>query len=221
MASTSEIPNDSVAQPPDDHESDQKNKPEDVQSERERLIEDREVDVQRRRDELSKREQDVTSKEQASDKRTQDIEKRLDELKKREEAVRAAEDRVKKSKKGGQAELLATQEEKDRLKDTTRDLQNQLEAANGQIAQLKAEIETARKGQSTSQVSVLSGSKAHFSIRPPEVKRPSQRLPDIKTPGLALPERKRPGQSLLSGYDLDMLKRYEAGKKAMAMSAES
>jgi hypothetical protein len=187
--------------------------------EKERLVKEREADFQRKKNELAKREQDVASKEQASDKRIQDLEKRLDDLKKREEAVRAAEDRIKKSKKGGQAEHLATQEEKDKLKDKTKDLQHELEEAKGQVIELKAELEKAGKAESTSRVSVLSGSKAFFSIRSPEVKRPLQKLPDIKPPGQALPERRRPGQSLPHGYNADMLKRYEAGRKAMAMSA--
>jgi chromosome segregation ATPase len=220
MASPSEIPNDSAPPSLDDHDLEQIQKRDAALAERERLIEERETDSKRKNDEMAEREQEIASKEQALDKNRQESEKRLDELKKREEAVRAAEDRVRKSKKGGQAELLATQEEKDGLKDENRDLQTQLEAARGQVTRLKAELETATKGEPTSRVANLSGStKAYFSIRSPEVKRPSQRLPEIKQLSQGLPERKRPGQSLPGGYDPDMLKRYEAGKKAMAMSA--
>ena len=216
MASHNEIPNDPAAPPLDDHNLEQTKR-----REEERLLEDREADSKQKNDELAKREQDVASKEQAFDKKRQDFEKKLDDLKKREEAVRAAEDRVKKSKKGGQAELLATQEENDKLKDKTKDLQKELEAAKGQAAQLKAELEKTGKSESTSRVSIASGSRAYFSIRPPEVKRPSQKLPDMKSPGQGLPERKRPGQSLPGGFDADMLKRCEAGRKAMVMSAEA
>jgi DNA repair exonuclease SbcCD ATPase subunit len=221
MASPGEIPNDPAAPPLDDHDLGQIKKREAALEEREKLIEEREMDSKRKNDELFKRDQEIASKEQSLDKKCQESEKRLDELKKREEAVRAAEDRVKKSKKGGQAEFLATQEEKDGLKDKTRDLQTQLEAARGEVTRLKAELEKAtKKGEPTSRVSILSGSttKAYFSIRSPEVKRPSQRLPEIKQLSQGLPERKRPGQSLPGGYDPDMLKRYEAGKKAMAIS---
>jgi DNA repair exonuclease SbcCD ATPase subunit len=221
MASHNEIPNDSPAPSLDDHDRERVEKREAALAEKEKLIEDREAESQRKNDEIAKREQDVASKEQAFDKKRQDFEKRLDDLKKREEAVRAAEDRVKKSKKGGQAELLATQEELDKSKDKTKDLQKELEAAKGQVAQLKAEFEKTGKSESTSRVSIASGSRAYFSIRAPEVKRPSQKLPDIKPPGQDLPERKRPGQGLPGGFDADMLKRYEAGRKAMAMSAEA
>ena len=117
MASHNEIPNDPAAPPLDDHNLEQTKR-----REEERLLEDREADSKQKNDELAKREQDVASKEQAFDKKRQDFEKKLDDLKKREEAVRAAEDRVKKSKKGGQAEILTTQEENDKLKDKTKGL---------------------------------------------------------------------------------------------------
>jgi chromosome segregation ATPase len=201
MASHSETPNESAAPSLDDHDLERVEKREAALAEKEKLVEDREAEFQRKNDEIAKQEQDVASKEQAFDKKRQDFEKRLDDLKKREEAVRAAEDRVKKSKKGGQAELLATQEENDKLKDKTKDLQKELEAAKGQAAQLKAELEKTGKSESTSRVSIASGSRAYFSIRPPE--------------------RKRPGQSLPGGFDADMLKRCEAGRKAMVMSAEA
>jgi hypothetical protein len=222
MGSPSKIPYQPVVRSPESHGSEQLKKREDALAEREALVEECETDSRRKNDELAKREQNVAVKEQSLDKKNQDFEKRLDDLEKREEAVRAAEDRLRKSKKGGQAEHLATLEERDRLKDKTKDLQNELEASNGQITQLKAELEKAGKGgESTSRIPVLSGSKAHFSIRSPEVKRPSQKLPEIKPPGQGLPRRKRPGQSLPSGFDAGMLKRYDAGRKAMAMSAEA
>lgn len=205
-------------QPQDDGEV---KKREDALAERERLIEEREADSKRKEDELAKREEDVSGKEKGFDKKSQDFEKSYDGLKKREEAVRAAEDRVKKSKKGGQAQHLATQEEKDKLKDETQDLQSELKAAKGEISRLQAELERARKGDSTGRASLVTGSKAFFSIRSPEVKLPSRKLPEIKRPGQVLPERKRPGQSLPSGYDPDMLKKSEAGRKAMAMSAKA
>jgi hypothetical protein len=221
MASPGENPNHAASQSPDYHDGEQIKKREEALVESERLMEEREADSQRKNEELAKREQDVASTERTSDKRILDFEKRLDDLKKREEAVRAAEDRVKKSKKGGQAEHLTTQEENDRLKNKTKSLQKELEAAKGQVVQLRAELEKAGKGASTSRIPVLGGSRACFSIRPPEVKRPSQRLPEIKPPGQGLPQRKRPGQSLPSGFDADMLKRYAAGRRAMAMSAEA
>ena len=221
MSSPSKIPYQPVVRSPESHGSEQLKKREDALAEREALVEERETDSRRKNDELAKREQNVAVKEQSLDKKNQDFEKRLDDLKKREEAVRAAEDRLKKSKKGGHAEHLATLEERDQLKDKTKDLQNELEVSNGQITQLKAELEKTRKGESSSRIPVLSGPKAHFSIRSPEVKRPSQKLPEIKPPGQGLPARKRPGQSLPSGFDADMLKRYDAGRRAMAMSAEA
>jgi len=192
-------------------------------AERGRLVEEREADSKRKDDELAKREQDVTGKEQAFDKKNQDFEKSQDALKKREESVRAAEDRIKKVKKGGQAEHLATQEEKDKLKDEMKGLQGEVAAAKNQISRLQAEVEKKGKGESTNVIAPVNGSKAQlsFSIRSPEVKRPSQRLPAIKTPGQALPERKQPGQNLPGRYDADMLKRAEAGRKAMAMSAKA
>lgn len=198
-------------------------KREDALAEREKLVEEREADSKRKNDELAKREQDVAGKEQALDKKNQDFEKSQDGLKKREEAVRAAEDRIKKIKKGGQAEHLATQEEKDKLKDEAKGLQKELAAAKSQISRLQAELEKKGEGESTNRVSLVSGSKTQlsFSIRSPEVKRPSQKLPAIKTPGQSLPERKQPGQNLPGGYDADMLKKAEAGRRAMAMSAKA
>lgn len=217
-------------------------KREQAAAEKERQTQEHDAELRRKGDELSKREQGIAAKEkhaasgeanliekeQAFETKSQDFEKSYDELKKREEVVRAAEERVKKSTKGGKADHLATQEEKDKLQEETKDLRGELEAARNEIVQLKEQLQKVqwqKPSQSLSppdsrrQASSSGFSKMQFTIRSPEVKRPSQQLPDKTVVGRKLPELKKPGGSLPTGYNAGMMQRFEAGKKAMSTNA--
>jgi hypothetical protein len=216
-------------------DSEELGKKEQYLADREKEIQEREADLKQKGHDCSKQEQNVAAKlqmlgtgeqnlkerEQAFDKKSQDFEKSYDELKKREEAVQAAEERVKKSKKGSKADLLATQEEKYKLQADLRDVQSQLEAAKEQIARLKQQGQ--QQGQTRGQ---QAGDSNHpfakmrphaFAIRSPESKTPSQRLPENRTPERKTLALKRPGQSLPDGFNPSLMKRFEAGKKAMSV----
>jgi hypothetical protein len=216
-------------------DSEELGKKEQYLADREKEIQEREADLKQKGHYCSKQEQNVAAKlqmlgtgeqnlkerEQAFDKKSQDFEKSYDELKKREEAVQAAEERVKKSKKGSKADLLATQEEKYKLQADLRDVQSQLEAAKEQIARLKQQGQ--QQGQTRGQ---QAGDSNHpfakmrphaFAIRSPESKTPSQRLPENRTPERKTLALKRPGQSLPDGFNPSLMKRFEAGKKAMSV----
>lgn len=185
-------------------------------AEKEKQLQQREAELQQKAHDYVERQQDLKAKEEAFDKRSQDFEKSYDELKKREEAVQAAEERVKKSKKGGKADLLATQEEKDKLQMDLGNIQDQLRSANEQITKLKQE--TQQRKQASSQTPVKTRS-LFFSIRSPEPTVPSKKLPDTKTPERKTIDLKRPGQSLPAGYNTSMMNRFEAGRKAMGTKA--
>ena len=185
-------------------------------ADKERQLQQRDAELQQKAHDRDERDRNLKDKEEAFDKRSQDFEKSYDELKKREEAVQAAEERVKKSKKGGKADLLATQEEKDKLQTDLKNAQDQLRSANEQIAKLKQE--TQQHKQAPSQAPVKTGALV-FSIRSPEPLTPSKKLPDTKTPERKTLNVKRPGQSLPSGYNTGMMKRFEAGRKAMSTKA--
>ena len=211
--------------------SDKLKKREQELADREKQIQERETELQRKAHDCSKQEQMVAAKlqtmgtgeqnlkerEEALEKRSQDFEKSYDELKKREEAVQAAEERVKKSKKGGKADLLATQEEKDRLQADLKSVQDQLKSANEQLAKLTQESQQHNQAQGL-RTPVKTGSFA-FTIRPPGPILPSKRVPESRTPERKTLDLKRPGQSLPSGYNPNMMKRFEAGKMAMSTRA--
>jgi len=213
-------------------ESDELGKREQELADKEKQIQEREAELQRKAHDCSEREQMVAAKlqamtageqnlkerEEAFDKRSQDFEKSYDELKKREEAVQAAEERVKKSKKGGKADLLATQEEKDKLQADLKRVQGQLQSANEQVANLKQESQQHKQAQGSGRTSIKTGAFA-FAIRPPQPNLPLKRLPDTKIPERKILDLKRPGQSLPSGYNPSMMKRFEAGKMAMSTKA--
>lgn len=178
-------------------------------------------ELAKREETLKAMEDDLRERKQAHEDKGKDLEKSEGELKKREEAARAAEERIKKSKKGGKAEHLASQEENDKLKDENKSLQDQIQAANDQMEQLRQQLQQAQEqpqnhAADSGRRSLLNGNRPP-PIRKPEIKRPGQQLPAVKRPGQGLPEMKKPGQHLPTGYNSDMMKRFEVGKKAMGM----
>jgi hypothetical protein len=187
-------------------------------ADKEKQLQRREAELQQKAHTCDEREQNLKEKEEGFDKKSQDFEKSYDELKKREEAVQAAEERVKKSKKGGKAELLSTQEEKDKLQADLESAQSQLRSADEQIAKLKQERQQHKQSQAPTRTPNNKGALV-FSIRSPESTIPSRKLPDVKTPERKTIELKRPGQSLPTGYNTGMMKRFEAGRKAMSTKA--
>lgn len=187
-------------------------------ADKEKQLQQREAELQQKARDCDEREQNLKEKEAVFDKRSQDFEKSYDELKKREEAVQAAEERVKKSKKGGKADLLATQEEKDKLQADLKSAHDQLISANEQIAKLKQECRRHKQSQAQTRTPLKQGALV-FSIRTPEPTVPLKKLPDTKTPERKTLDLKRPGQSLPSGYNRSMMKRFEAGRKAMSTKA--
>lgn len=199
-------------------DSDELRKREQEFADQEKQLQQREAELQQKAHDCDEREQKLKEKEEAFDKRSQGFEKSYDELKKREDAVHAAEERVKKSKKGGKADLLATQEEKDELQADLKSAQDQLRSANEQIAKLKQESQQHKQASSGTPLKTKTGTLV-FSIRSPELMLPSKKLPGTKTPERKTVDLKRPGQSLPSGYNTSMLKRFEAGRKAMSTNA--
>lgn len=202
--------------------TDELRKREQAVAEKEKQAQQVEADVKQRSDDLAKREQELASKEQAIDEKVQSQSKADEELKKREEAVSAAEERIKKNKKGGKAEHLATQEEADSLKGETKDLQKELDAARSEIKQLRQQLHQAQNQQraATGSGNRISMNGYKFpSIRTPEAKRPERKLPERKLPPQTLPGREKPSPSLPKGYNTDMLKRFEVGRKAMSTGA--
>jgi hypothetical protein len=187
-------------------------------ADREKQLQQREAELQQKAHDCDEREQKLREKEEAFDKRSQDFEKSYDELKKREEAVQAAEERVKKSKKGGKADLLSIQGEKDRLQADLKSAQDQLRPATEQISKLKQEDWQHKQSQAQTWTPLKNGALV-FSIRSPELKVPSKKVPDTNTPERKTLDLKRPGQSLPSGYNTSMMKRFEAGRKAMSTKA--
>lgn len=187
-------------------------------ADREKQLQQREAALQQKVHDCDEREQKLREKEDAFDKRSQDFEKSYDGLKKREEAVQAAEERVKKSKKGGKADLLATQEEKDKLQADLKSAHDQLMSANEQIATLKQECQQHKQSQATTRTPLKRGALV-FSIRSPELTAPSKKVPETKIPERKTLDLKRPGQGLPSGYNTSMMKRFEAGRKAMSTRA--
>ena len=185
---------------------------------KEKQLQQRQAELQQKAHDCDERERNLKGREDVFDKRNQDFEKSYDELKKREEAAQAAEERIKKSKKGGKAELLATQEEKDQLQADLQNTRDQLRSANEQIAKLKQEGQQHKQSQVSTRTPTKKGALV-FCVRSPEPKVPSKKLPDTKTPERKQLELKRPGQSLPSGYNTSMLKRFEAGRKAMSTKA--
>ncbi|KAM0707886.1 hypothetical protein Q7P35_004535 [Cladosporium inversicolor] len=196
--------------------SDELRKREQELSDKEKQLQLREAELQQKAHDRDERERNLKDKEEAFEKRSREFEKSYEELKKREEAVQTAEERVKKSKKGGKADLLSIQEERDKLQAYLKNAQDQLGAANEQIAKLKQYNQQYK--QASSQTPVKTGSLV-FSIRSPEPLAPSRKLPDTKTPERKTLNVKRPGQSLPSGYNTSMTKRFEAGRRAMSTKA--
>jgi hypothetical protein len=197
-------------------DSDELRKREQELAEKEKQLQQRETELQQKAHNFDEREKNLSGNEESFDKRSQGFEKSYDELKKREEAVQAAEERVKKSKKGGKADLLATQEEKDKLQADLKSANDQLRSANEQIAKLKREGQQHK--QNSSRTPTKTGTLA-FSVRSPERTVPSKKLPDTKAPQRKTLELKRPAQSLPSGYNPNMMARFEAGRKAMGTKA--
>jgi hypothetical protein len=197
-------------------DSDELRKREQELAEKEKQLQQRETELQQKAHNFDEREKNLSGKEESFDKRSQGFEKSYDELKKREEAVQAAEERVKKSKKGGKADLLATQEEKDKLQADLKSANDQLRSANEQIAELKQRGQQHR--QASSRTPTKTGTLA-FSVRSPARTVPSKKLPVTKTPERKTLDLKRPGQSLPSGYNSNMMARFEAGRKAMGTKA--
>jgi hypothetical protein len=187
-------------------------------ADKEKQFQRREVELQQKAHDCDERELNLREKEKVFEKRSEDFEKSYDELKKREEAVQAAEERVKKSKKGGKADLLATQEEKDKLQADLKSAHDQLMSANEQIAKLKQECQQHKQSQGPTRTPLKNGAMV-FTIRSPEPTVPSKKVPDTKIPERKTLDLKRPGQGLPSGYNTSMMKRFEAGRKAMSTKA--
>ena len=187
-------------------------------ADKEKQLQQREAELQQKASDYDERERSLREKEDVFDKRNQDFEKSYDELKKREEAAQAAEERIKKSKKGGKADLLATQEEKDKLQADLQSAQDLLRSANDEIAKLKGECQQHKQSSGRTPTKAKAGALV-FSIRSPEPMVPLRKLPDTKTPERKTLDRKRPGQSLPSGYNPSMMKRFEVGRKAMGTKA--
>ena len=185
-------------------------------ADKEKQLQQRDTELQQKAHSCDEREQNLKSKEEVFVKRSQDFEKSYDGLKKREEAIQAAEERVRKSKKGGKADLLATQEENDKLQADLKSANDQLRSANDHIAKLKQDGQQHRQASSRTptQTSTLA-----FSIRSPERTVPPKKSPDTKTPERKTLDFKRPGQSLPNGYNPNMMARFEAGRKAMSTKA--
>lgn len=187
-------------------------------ADKEKQLQQREAELQQKAHNCDERERSLKEKEDVFDKRNHDFENSYDELKKREEAAQAAEERIKKSKKGGKADLLATQEEKDKLQADLKSAQGQLRSSNDEITKLKGECQQHKQSRVPTRTPTKNGALV-FSIRSPEPTVPSKKLPDTKTPERKTVDLKRPGQSLPSGYNTSMLKRFEAGRKAMSTKA--
>lgn len=207
------------AQPTEQGSEELKKKEEDLAA-KERQLQEREAKLKEKEQAIEAEQKDLSEKEAAFDKKSQDFEKSYDELKKREENVHAAEERVKKSKKGGKADLLATQEEKDKLQADLKDMESQLESAKEQIKQLEQQAPQTQspQGGGMNKVSLKLGTRP-FSIRAPEQKHPLRKVPAIKTPERKTPSSTKPGQHLPAGYSGSMMERFEAGKKAMSVKA--
>jgi hypothetical protein len=91
-------------------------------------------------------------------------------------------------------------------------------SANEQIATLKQECQQHKQSQATTRTPLKRGALV-FSIRSPELTAPSKKVPETKIPERKTLDLKRPGQGLPSGYNTSMMKRFEAGRKAMSTRA--
>nr|POE46868.1 hypothetical protein CFP56_00200 [Quercus suber] len=161
--------------------------------------EERDAANKKSRDELAAREAKVKAAEQAA-------KKKHDELATREAKVATAEDRIRQSKKAGPADLLKSEQEKERLTDElaaqvaqNRSLAAERQSAQDALAQARAQLDRAPPASAAGLATTASsapplvasdtilGRPKAAPIPAPQLARPKQRRPDATRPPTTRP----------------------------------
>ncbi|KAI7279680.1 hypothetical protein KC345_g5203 [Hortaea werneckii] len=160
---------------------------------REQALAKREENLGIREGQCEEKEKQIGPREEEIQQREAAMKQHEEDLAKQEQKVKQGEERLKKSKKGGAAEHLETQQKADNLTEENERLQKELEAAKASVDEAKEQLRL-QKQQQGSRASHRSGG------IPPSIIQP-------RMPGAGL-----------SGYSKGQMERFQAVQKATSVN---
>ncbi|KAI6842582.1 hypothetical protein KC332_g226 [Hortaea werneckii] len=200
---------------------------------REQALAAREANLGTREGQCDEKEKNLNEKEKQFGPREEEFQQREaamkqheEDLAKQEQKVKQGEERLKKSKKGGAAEHLESQQKADSLTEENERLRKELEAAKASVDEAKEQLRLQKQQQGSGASHRRSGGIPPPIVQPrfiklshtlPKQTRPAQVLPKQTRPSQVLPRQEKPAAGL-PGYSKGQMERFQAVQKATSVN---